>query len=340
VGLWVAIGEVFDIVVSIWLASLLLRRAWQGAPDARLFVAPVLLRQLLRPVDGVFEIEYRLGLRSTIPDWISFSIQWPLPMGLYEIIDALFLIAMLAILLSRFSRVRRQEDEHMREREAARSVQQVLIPETIAKIPGFQVASVYKPFGEVGGDFFQVIPIESGAHSGSMLVVIGDVSGKGIPAAMTVSLLVGTFRTLAHYTQESAEILAAMNTRMLARSNGGFTTCMVLRAGAEGTVTAANAGHISPYLNGNEIALENGLPLGLAAEAGYRESSFHLAPGDQLTLVTDGVVEARSKSGELFGFERMQTISHHAAEFIALTAQEFGQDDDITTVTLSLAPLR
>ena len=213
----------------------------------------------------------------------------------------------------------------------ARAVQQVLVPDDIPNVPGFIAHSVYKPFGEVGGDFFQIIPL----NNGGMLAVIGDVSGKGMPAAMTVSLLVGTVRTLAHYTESPGEILAAMNLRMLSRSHGGFTTCLVLRLDANGTLTAANAGHISPYLAGQELALENGLPLGIAAATTYVESVFHLAPDMQLTLMTDGVVEARDMTGALFGFERTAAVSAQPAEAVATAAQQFGQDDDITVLTLT-----
>ena len=226
---------------------------------------------------------------------------------------------------------RREKQRMSAELEAARSVQQVLIPEEIPTIPGFSIQAVYKPFGEVGGDFFQILPLPDGA----VLVVIGDVSGKGMPAAMTVSLLVGTVRTLAHYTQSPGEILAAMNHRMLARSGGGFTTCLVLRAVANGTLTLANAGHIAPYLAGKELSLENGLPLGLITEATYTESTFQLAAGQQLTLLTDGVVEARDKSGALFGFSRTAAVSGNSAEKVAQAAQAFGQDDDITVLTLT-----
>jgi len=110
-----------------------------------------------------------------------------------------------------------------------------------------------------------------------------------------------------------------------------------LRADADGALTIANAGHIAPYLAGKELPLENGLPLGLAAESTYAESAFRLAAGRQLTLLTDGVVEARDKSGALFGFERVAALSTQAAEAIAQTAQAFGQDDDITVLTLALA---
>ncbi|HVC46065.1 MAG TPA: PP2C family protein-serine/threonine phosphatase [Terracidiphilus sp.] len=243
---------------------------------------------------------------------------------------AIYCVTMLLFLVLRTIGIVHERARAAGELEAARTVQQVLIPEEIPLIPGFALESVYRPAGEVGGDFFQILPIKHGG----VLLVIGDVSGKGMPAAMTVSLLVGTFRTLAHYTQNPGEILAAMNTRMLARSHGGFTTCLVLRADRDGTLTVANAGHLAPYLAGKELPLENGLPLGLSATTSYSESTFHLAPGQQLTLVTDGVVEARDKTGALFGFERTAGLSLQPAETIAHAAQAFGQEDDITALTL------
>ncbi|HEU5458145.1 MAG TPA: SpoIIE family protein phosphatase [Terracidiphilus sp.] len=213
----------------------------------------------------------------------------------------------------------------------ARAVQQVLIPSSLPFIRDFKVESVYKPAEEVGGDFFQIIPLPAGG----VLIVIGDVSGKGIPAAMTVSLLVGTVRTLAHYTESPAQILTAMNQRMLARTRSGFTTCLILRADTDGSLTLANAGHLAPYLGSQELTLANGLPLGLSATASYSESTRHFGENEQLTLLTDGVVEARSKTGELFGFERTLAISTHSAESIAEAAQRFGQQDDITVLTIA-----
>jgi serine phosphatase RsbU (regulator of sigma subunit) len=216
---------------------------------------------------------------------------------------------------------------------AARSVQQVLIPEEIPTVPGFLIQRIYHPAGQVGGDFFQILPLKSGG----VIAVIGDVSGKGMPAAMTVSLLVGTVRTLAHFTQSPGDILAAMNQRMLARSSGGFTTCLVLRADTDGKLTVANAGHIPPYLTGHELDLENGLPLGLSADTTYAESTFQLSANQQLTLLTDGVIEARDKSGALYGFERAAALSVQTPEAIASAAQAFGQNDDITVLSLSYA---
>ncbi len=253
---------------------------------------------------------------------------------------ALILVALatLAVYVRDLIGDRREKRRLAAELDAARSVQQVLIPEEIPSLAGFAVQRIYRPAGEVGGDFFQIFPVKDGG----VLVVMGDVSGKGLPAAMTVSLLVGTVRTLVHYTQSPGEILAAMNHRMLHRNGGGFTTCVALRAELDGTLTVANAGHLAPYLGGQEIPLENGLPLGLSADAEYAESIFTMADGQQLTLVTDGVVEARDPSGALFGFERTAAYSMESAEAIGDAAQRFGQEDDISiiclTLTLILAP--
>jgi serine phosphatase RsbU (regulator of sigma subunit) len=122
---------------------------------------------------------------------------------------------------------------------------------------------------------------------------------------------------------------------MLARSHGGFTTCLVLRVSPNGQVTAANAGHLPPYLQGREVALESGLPLGLSADTQFKETTFRLAENEQLTLVSDGVVEARGAQGELFGFERTAAMARESAEQIAGAAQRFGQSDDITVLTVT-----
>jgi serine phosphatase RsbU (regulator of sigma subunit) len=244
------------------------------------------------------------------------------------------IVAMVALLFRDQRRTAEERALLMGEMQAARAVQQVIVPERIPSVPGFAIASAYQPAGEVGGDFFQIVP----TPSGGVLTVIGDVSGKGAPAAMTVSLLVGTFRTLAHYTQSPSEILAAMNQRMLGRSNGGFTTCLVLRVDQDGQIAAANAGHIAPYLGGHEMSMEGSLPLGLTVNARYAETISELAPGIQLTLLTDGVVEAQNQGGELFGFDRTAAISTQSAEAIAHAAQAHGQEDDITVLTLTFAP--
>ena len=281
-----------------------------------------------------------LGLVGT---WLGSarlaSIVNPIPIGTFFIrVDdpgnLLYLFSICIVIFLRFNRVNHQQARAAAEWEAARAVQQVLIPAETPNVAGFQIETVYKPASEVGGDFYQVVQTQGGG----VLAVIGDVSGKGMPAAMTVSLLVGTFRTLAHYTQSPGEILEAMNQRMIGRNSGGFTTCLVLRAEVDGRLVVANAGHIPPYVDGQELALEHGLPLGLSPESAYGETILQLAPIAQITLVTDGVVEARNASGELFGFDRTRQISRQSAEEMADIAVCFGQDDDITVLTITFAP--
>jgi hypothetical protein len=244
----------------------------------------------------------------------------------------LLFIALGAVLVLRFARSAKQEQRLRGELEAARTVQQILVPDEVPTIPGFSIQAVYHPAGEVGGDFYQVLP----TPNGGLLAVIGDVSGKGMPAAMTVSLLVGTVRTLAHYTQDPAAILIAMNQRLIGRGSG-FTTALVLHLDPDGALTAANAGHIAPYANGKELAVDNGLPLGITAAAEYGNSTQQLEAGTTLTLLTDGVVEAQNAQGELFGFDRAVAISSKPAQTVADAAQAFGQEDDITVVSLALS---
>lgn len=318
----------FVTLVPIKLA----RGAYHGNRDAVLLCVPVGLENLaLITIYGLTIAFNGFGYRGL--DRFNQVSNWPFPFSVVNITDGIMQLSVLAVLVARFARTRRDEQRMASELEAASAVQQVLIPDEIPDLLGFTFEGVYKPAGQVGGDFFQILPMPEGG----VLLAIGDVSGKGMPAAMTVSLLVGTLRTLAHYTHSPGEILAAMNQRMAGRQKGGFTTCLVLRAEPDGKVTLANAGHLAPYCEGAEVPIENGLPLGLSTHEDYPESQILLKPGARLTLVTDGVVEARDAHGELFGFDRVRAISCERADKIARIAQKFGQDDDITVLSLSRA---
>jgi hypothetical protein len=318
------------LIVDILLLVLLVRGWIGGNREARVLLPAMLLYSFEQYWNFLRYVAYFTHLTARMHDLPTLHLA-SYDISLYPLCNFFFYITMLLFLVLRTVSIARERARAAAELEAARTVQQVLIPEQVPATPGFTIQSVYKPAGQVGGDFFQIMPVKRGG----VLVVIGDVSGKGMPAAMTVSLLVGTVRTLAHYTESPGEILAAMNQRMLSRSHGGFTTCLVLRARQDGTLVIANAGHIAPYLAGKELPLDNGLPLGLSADTAYAESTFHLAAGQQLTLLTDGVVEARDRTGALFGFERTSALSIQPAEAIASAAQAFGQDDDITALTLA-----
>jgi Stage II sporulation protein E (SpoIIE) len=223
------------------------------------------------------------------------------------------------------------------EYRSAQELQQLLVPNTLPALPGYAVTSAYRPAQEVGGDFFQVIPLPQE----SALLIVGDVSGKGLKAAMTVSLIVGALRSLVETTEDPAEILSGLNRRLYGRLRGGFVTCLVLRLGAEGECVMASAGHLAPFLNGDEITVPPALPLGLIPEEEFEKATASLGIGDRLTLYTDGLLEARNAAGELFGFTRVAELvagtpdAREAAE----SGIRFGQDDDITVVTATrLAP--
>jgi serine phosphatase RsbU (regulator of sigma subunit) len=167
-----------------------------------------------------------------------------------------------------------------------------------------------------------------------MLIIVGDVAGKGVEAGMLATLIVGAVRTAAAFTSDPSRILALLNDRLRGR---GLVTCLALRIESDGSATLVNAGHLPPYLNGKEMPVEGALPLGTIPGAQFPSLRFQLDEGDSLLLMTDGVVEARSKTGELFGFARTAAISTQSADQIAQAAQAYGQDDDITVLTLARA---
>ena len=278
------------------------------------------------PLSSTFQRLTGFGGAIDLDGWV-----WPYPVFVVILLGSVIL----AVFVRDLIRDRHEKMRMASELAASRAVQQVLIPEQTPAVPGFQIESIYKPYGEVGGDFFQILP----RPDGSVLIAIGDVSGKGMPAAMMVSLLVGALNALAETTSSPAQLLAGLNRRILGRNHGGFTTCLILHASPDGTYTAANAGHIPPYLNGEPLACGNNLPLGLVADTSYCEFTFQASQDDKLTLLTDGVVEARNQSGELFGFERTAVLAGRTAESIAQAAQLFGQEDDITVLSLTFAPV-
>ena len=155
---------------------------------------------------------------------------------------------------------------------------------------------------------------------------------------MKVALIIGTVRTLAEFESAPKAILAGLNRRLVGRMQGGFTTSLLLKLDGFGHCTLANAGHLPPFLNANELTLNESLPLGIVAEAGFEDQELILRKGDRLTLYTDGVPEARCKKGELYGFERTRVLLSNtfSVESVAQAARDFGQEDDITVLTIEL----
>ena len=256
--------------------------------------------------------------------------------SLQTIANTLLLIAIIYAVYRYVRDAARHQGALQQEMKSARELQQILIPETLPELHGFAVTSAYRPAQEVGGDFFQIIPLE-GEFAGSTLVLLGDVSGKGLKAAMTVSLIVGAARTAAAFTPHPAGVLAELNARLHGRMQGGFTTCLAMRLSPDGTCTMASAGHPAPFLNKEQLELPGALPLGVVANPTYKEETIALREGDHCSLYTDGLLEARNTSGEIFSFERLDALfsSRPNAAQASQAAVNFGQDDDITVLTLT-----
>jgi serine phosphatase RsbU (regulator of sigma subunit) len=242
-----------------------------------------------------------------------------------------FLVSIGPVLLFRHRGITLEHERATAELDAAREIQQRLVPKSIPALSGCHVEAAYLPAQEVGGDFYQILP----RPDGSVVIALGDVSGKGLKAAMTGALAIGALRTLAFEGLDSAAILMRLNAELVRAKNGGFVTCFCGVLEPCGILRFANAGHLAPFCNGREVQVSGTLPLGIDPNTTYEESTLALEPGDRVTLLSDGVVEAQSASGELFGFERTAAISRQTASEIAKTAELFGQEDDITVLTLS-----
>jgi len=253
--------------------------------------------------------------------------------SLSDVDGILSTLALAIIILIRFTTMSRRQAQLDGELAAAHEVQRVLVPEHRSTIPGFTIETVYEPSQQVGGDFFQILPV----GEGGMVIVLGDVAGKGLPAAMLVSVLVGAISGLSEYTQDPAELLVGLNERLVGRSGDGFSTALAAHIFADGRVTIANAGHLSPYLDGKELELPGALPLGVVAGVRYQTSQFRIEPGSRLTFYSDGVIEAQNQKGELLGFERGLKLSTQPAAAIVEAAIQFGQQDDITVVAIQRA---
>lgn len=253
----------------------------------------------------------------------------------------------------RVAQLVRQQQAEARERErmeqelrVARIIQQTLLPQTLPDLPGYDVAAYYKPAREVGGDFYDFLHFEDGR----VAFIIGDVTDKGVPAA----LVMATTRTL---LRASGERLVAPG-QVLERVNEllhpdipprMFVTCLyALLDPISGRLCYANAGHDLPYRrhqDGVEEMRATGMPLGLMPGMSYEEKEIQLAPGDTVLFYSDGLAEAHDPSGEMFGFPRVQAcLDHHPGgaalvehlldELGSFTGPEWEQEDDVTLVTL------
>jgi Stage II sporulation protein E (SpoIIE)/7TM diverse intracellular signalling len=331
-----AILGLFDLPLCAWIFSIFVSAIRHRSQDARLLAIPVFLSTSVQILFPILSIANALGWQTNSPDYSIRLTDRPFPIDLDQASEFLFLVAVFAVLILRFTRTRGEEERYASEVKGARAVQQFLIPEDLPSIPGLTLESDYRPATEVGGDFFQVIP---DLNDGSALILLGDVAGKGLQAGMLATLLVGATRTAATFTGDPAVILSTLNNRLNGKGNA---TCLALKINQNGEATLVNAGHLPPYLKGKELPMEGALPLGTILDLEFPVLHFQIAEGDTLTLISDGVLEAQKPTGELFGFDRIteHLMRSTTASSLADAAQNFGQEDDITVLTIARVSAR
>src|ERR671936_43482 len=232
------------------------------------------------------------------------------------------------------------------ELEVARLIQQNFLPRELPDLLGWQIAAYYRPAREVGGDFYDVIPLPDGR----VAFVVGDVTDKGVPAALVMSATRSVLRASAGRLIEPGAVLERVNDHLCPdMPEKMFVTCLygVLDPGT-GNLRFANAGHDLPYVktaNGVVELRARGMPLGLMPGMHYEEKQATLEPGDSVLLHSDGVVEAHDPEREMFGFPRLkETMANSPADREMIdrvlrdledfTGPGAEQEDDITMVTL------
>jgi steroid delta-isomerase-like uncharacterized protein len=241
-----------------------------------------------------------------------------------------------------------QERERIeQELRVARQIQQALLPGATPTLEGWQLAAYYKPAREVGGDFYDFLELEDGRLG----LVVGDATGKGIPAALVMATTRGMLRAVAQTLNSPGEVLARVNDALYPDvPSAMFVTCFyAILDPAAGRLRYANAGHDLPYVIRNgEGAHEmraTGMPLGLMPEMGYEEKEAVLREGDSVLFYSDGLVEAHDPSYEMFGFPRLGAlIAEHGkerslieallGELYSFVGEGWEQEDDITLLTL------
>jgi serine phosphatase RsbU (regulator of sigma subunit)/anti-sigma regulatory factor (Ser/Thr protein kinase) len=251
--------------------------------------------------------------------------------------------------------VREQEAEAaMRQRfeqelEVAHLIQQHFLPKKLPEVPGWQIAAYYRPAREVGGDFYDVIPLPDGRIG----LVVGDVTDKGVPAALIMSATRSLLRASAQRLIEPGLVLERLNEQMCPdMPEKMFVTCLYgVLDPATGHLRFANAGHDVPYVSTAQGIVElkaRGMPLGLMTGMSYEEKEVTLAPGDRVLLHSDGIAEAHDTEREMFGFPRLartmgeapagaDLIQHVLDALEAFTGPDREQEDDITMVSLERA---
>ncbi|MGA7273169.1 MAG: SpoIIE family protein phosphatase [Acidimicrobiia bacterium] len=251
----------------------------------------------------------------------------------------------------RLAQLVRQQEAEAKERErieqelrVAALIQQTLLPKDLPALPGWEIDAYYRPARAVGGDFYDFIPMP-GERLG---IVIGDVTDKGVPAALVMATTRSTLRAAAQHLNDPGQILAETNDVLVDEIPPAmFVTCLfAILEPLTGALTLANAGHNLPYVRTAEGVVElraTGMPLGLMPGMPYEVKTFTLEDGAVMLLTSDGIVEAHAADGSMFGFPRLMGLVGSTGDGTRLTSSilaeldrfcgaDHEQEDDVTMV--------
>jgi sigma-B regulation protein RsbU (phosphoserine phosphatase) len=228
-----------------------------------------------------------------------------------ELFLALSGLAAIAIENAKMHQSLMEKQRLVKDMEFARTVQESFLPQRAPDVPGYRFSAHYTPAQEVGGDFYDFIRL-GGDRTG---IVIGDVSGKGVPAALFMAKLGSDMRTLAFTEADPGVALAKLNDLLADRSRRGmFATLLYLALDARtGAITICNAGHLPPVIKKADgsvvrLAAAGGAPLGIMPGLQFARETAALGPGDTVVLYTDGIIEAMNAREELYGFDRFEAL--------------------------------
>jgi sigma-B regulation protein RsbU (phosphoserine phosphatase) len=228
-----------------------------------------------------------------------------------DLFIALCSLAAIAIENAKMHKSLMEKQRLVKDMEFARTVQESFLPQKAPEITSYKFSAHYTPAQEVGGDFYDFIRLDRGRTG----IVIGDVSGKGVPAALYMAKLGSDLRTLAFTEKDPASALGTLNTLLAERSRRGmFATLLYIELESEtGRLTTCNAGHLPPLVKKADgsvikLATAGGSPLGILAGMQFGQESAMLDHGDTIVLYTDGIIEAMNAREELYGYERFETL--------------------------------